>query len=164
MLKNKIKSLRSLRRIIALLQKKGRKIVFTNGCFDILHLGHAQYLQAAKALGDILVVGVNSDSSVKIIKGHSRPIVGQNERISLIAALESVDFAVLFNEDTPARLIQALRPDVLVKGADWKKNDIVGASFVDSYGGKVATIKLVKGLSTTSLIKKIIAASKEQQD
>ncbi|MDP2904713.1 MAG: D-glycero-beta-D-manno-heptose 1-phosphate adenylyltransferase [Candidatus Omnitrophota bacterium] len=155
MLKDKIKSLRSLRRIVFGLQKKGKKIIFTNGCFDILHLGHAQYLEGAKALGDVLVVGVNSDNSVKRIKGKSRPIVGQKERISLIAALESVDYTVLFNEDTPARLIQALRPDVLVKGADWKKNDIVGASFVKSNGGKVATVRLVNGLSTSNIIKKI---------
>jgi len=155
MLKDKIKSLGSLRRIVFGLQKKGKKIIFTNGCFDILHLGHARYLEDAKSLGDILVVGVNSDASVKRIKGKSRPIVGQKERISLIAALESVDFALLFNEDTPAAAIKTLRPDVLVKGADWKKSDIVGADFVTSRGGKVATVKLVKGLSTSKIIKKI---------
>ena len=155
MLKDKIKSLGSLRGIVFGLQKKGKKIIFTNGCFDILHLGHARYLEDARALGDILVVGVNSDASVKKIKGDSRPIVGQKERVSLIAALESVDYAVLFNEDTPAKVIKTLRPDVLVKGADWNKAGIVGACFVSSYGGRVAVIKLVKGLSTTNLINKI---------
>ena len=135
--------------------KAGRRVVFTNGVFDLLHAGHVELLEKARGLGDALIVGVNSDASVKKIKGDSRPIVGQKERVSLIAALESVDYAVLFNEDTPAKVIKTLRPDVLVKGADWNKAGIVGACFVSSYGGRVAVIKLVKGLSTTNLINKI---------
>lgn len=157
-LKDKVKPLARLARIIPTLKKQGKKVVFTNGCFDLLHFGHAKYLEEAKKKGDILVVGVNSDSSIRRIKGKGRPIVSENNRLHLIAALESVDFAVLFNEDTPLNTIKKLRPDILIKGADWKNKGIVGADFIKSYGGRVTTIKLVKGLSTTNLIK-IIAKS-----
>lgn len=160
-MKNKIKSLKALRGIIRRLKIKGKKVVFTNGCFDILHLGHAQYLEDAKGLGDILVVGVNSDASVRRIKGRGRPIVGEKERAGLVAALESTDYAVLFGEDTPLEVIKALRPDILVKGADWKKSDIVGGSFLSSYGGEVRTLKLLKGRSTTNLINKIAKKSRK---
>ena len=129
--------------------------MFTNGCFDILHSGHARYLEAAKTKGDILVVGVNSDSSIKRIKGDKRPVVNEKNRLDLIAALESVDYAVLFKEDTPLNLIKQLKPDILVKGSDWNKEDIVGRDVVSSYGGKVQTIKLIKGLSSTTLINRI---------
>jgi len=155
LLKDKIKSQDSLKKIIAGLQKKGKKIVFTNGCFDIMHYGHAKYLEDAKKHGDILVVAVNSDASVKKIKGKNRPIVNEKDRLSLIAALESVDYTCKFSEDTPLKLIQLLKPDVLIKGADWNKNNIVGADFVKSLGGKVCTIELAAGRSTTNLIKKI---------
>jgi len=131
-------------------------VVFTNGCFDILHCGHAKYLEAAKRKGDILVVAINSDASVKRIKAKTRPIVGERNRLSLVAALESVDFVIMFKEDTPLKVIKEIRPDILVKGADWTKDEIVGGNFVNSYGGKVKTIKLTKGLSTTNLIKKIV--------
>jgi D-beta-D-heptose 7-phosphate kinase/D-beta-D-heptose 1-phosphate adenosyltransferase len=151
----KIQKLGKLKEIISGLKKSGKKIVFTNGCFDLLHLGHVKYLQDARAKGDILVVGVNSDASVKKIKGEKRPIINQLDRIRVIAALESVDFAVLFKEETPIKVIKAIRPDILVKGADWSKNEIVGADFVQSYAGKVLRIKLIKGRSTTDLIKKI---------
>jgi len=151
----KVKSLAALKRIIASLKKRGKKVVFTNGCFDLLHFGHARYLEDAKKRGDILVVAVNSDSSVRKIKGSDRPIINEKFRSGLIAALASVDYVVLFSEETPLKVIKALKPDVLVKGADWNKADIVGSGLVLSYAGKVATIRLIKGLSTTNLINKI---------
>lgn len=155
LLKEKIKSLPSLKKLLLRLKRQSKKIVFTNGCFDILHYGHAKYLEAAKRKGDILVVAINSDASVKRIKGRNRPLVGEKNRLNLVAALESVDFVILFKEDTPLRMIKEVRPDILIKGADWNKNEIVGTNFVNSYGGKVLTIKLIKGLSTTNLINKI---------
>ncbi len=151
----KIKTLEDLKKIISRLKKQGKKIVFTNGCFDILHYGHVQYLEKAKDKGDILVIGLNSDSSVKRLKGSSRPIVAQKDRARILAALESVDYVVLFTEDTPLKTIQALKPDILVKGADWKKELIAGADFVLSYGGKICRIKLAKGRSTSRLLEKI---------
>ena len=156
LIKEKIIPLALLKRLILRLKKAGKRVVFTNGCFDILHYGHARYLQDAKLKGDILVVGVNSDSSIKRIKGKNRPIVGENYRMRLLAALESVDFVVLFKEDTPLRVIKILSPDILVKGADWGRKDIVGADTVRNRGGKVFSIKLTKGLSTTNLIKRIV--------
>ncbi len=121
-----------------------------------MHLGHAKYLEEARQKGDVLIVAVNSDSSVKKIKGDKRPILGQEHRMSMVAALESVDYVVVFNEDTPLNLIKKIKPDILVKGADWREKDIVGASFVKSHAGKVLTVRLVKGLSTTNIIEKII--------
>jgi len=158
-LKDKVKPLGQLIKIILKLKKQGKKIVFTNGCFDILHYGHAKYLEEAKRKGDILVVGINSDTSIRSIKGEKRPIVGEENRQNLVAALESVDFVVLFKENTPLATIRKICPDILIKGADWKKKGIVGADFVKSYGGKVSTIELVQGLSTTNLIKIIAKAS-----
>jgi len=155
MLKDKIKSLKSLKKETLKLKKKGKTIVFTNGCFDLLHYGHAKYLQDAKNKGDILIVGVNSDSSVKKIKGNTRPIVKERDRLRLVAALESVDFVLKFSQDTPLIAIKEIQPDILVKGADWNKEKIVGSDFVLNHGGKVLTIKLCKGLSTTNLINKI---------
>ncbi|MCX5700118.1 MAG: D-glycero-beta-D-manno-heptose 1-phosphate adenylyltransferase [Candidatus Omnitrophica bacterium] len=155
---SKIKSLEALSKQIDKLKKAGKVVVFTNGCFDILHYGHAKYLQDAKNKGDCLVVAVNSDSSVKRIKGNFRPIVSQKNRLGLLAALSSVDYLILFNEDNPLRLIRRIKPDILIKGADWNKANIVGSDFVKGYGGRVLTIKLVKGLSTTSLINKIVKA------
>ena len=154
-LRDKIKNLNSLKKIVSRLKKQGRKLVFTNGCFDILHYGHAKYLEDAKRKGDILIVGVNSDQSVRRIKGNKRPIVNESDRISLIAALESVDYAVLFNQDTPIKVIETLKPNILVKGADWKKGNIIGENIVSKSGGKVVRIKLVAGRSTSSIIKKI---------
>lgn len=155
MLKEKVKGLNALKKIILKLKEKGKDIVFTNGCFDLLHYGHVKYLEEAKRRGDILVVAINSDASVRKIKGNKRPIVKQKDRLSLIAALESVDYVVLFNEETPLKAIKELKPDILVKGADWDKKQIVGSDIVLSYGGRVSTIKLIKGRSTTNLIKKI---------
>jgi D-beta-D-heptose 7-phosphate kinase/D-beta-D-heptose 1-phosphate adenosyltransferase len=155
MLKQKIKHLDSLKKIVSQLKRKGKRIVFANGCFDILHYGHVKYLEDAKRTGDILIVGVNSDSSVRRIKGDKRPIVKEADRVSLVAALESVDYAVLFNEGTPIKVIESLKPDVLIKGADWGKANIVGARLVLGLGGKVIRIKLIEGRSTTKLINKI---------
>jgi D-beta-D-heptose 7-phosphate kinase/D-beta-D-heptose 1-phosphate adenosyltransferase len=160
MMEAKIKNIVQLQRIITKLKTRGKKIVFTNGCFDILHFGHAKYLEEAKRKGDILIVGVNSDSSVRKIKGNRRPIINEVYRAGLIAALESVDFVVIFKEETPFRVIKTLKPDCLVKGADWDKRDIVGRDFVLKGGGKVYTVKLVKGFSTTDLIKRALKRSK----
>jgi len=152
---SKIKSRKALKNIISRLQYQGKKIVFTNGCFDILHYGHAKYLEDAKGKGDILIVAVNSDASVRKLKGDSRPIVSQIDRAKVIAALESVDFVTIFDEDTPFEVIKLLKPNVLVKGADWNKGDIVGADIVLKQGGKVYAIKLAPGRSTTKIIEKI---------
>lgn len=131
------------------------RLVFTNGCFDLLHPGHVHYLQAARARGDALVVGVNTDTSVRRLKGPSRPLVPQDDRALVLAALESVDAVVLFGEDTPARLIEALLPDVLVKGGDYAVDEIVGGEAVRAAGGTVEVIPFVGGYSTTSLVERI---------
>ncbi|MDH7499548.1 MAG: D-glycero-beta-D-manno-heptose 1-phosphate adenylyltransferase [candidate division NC10 bacterium] len=134
------------------LRQKGKKVVFTNGCFDLLHVGHVRYLQAAKKLGDVLVVALNSDRSVKAIKGARRPILPQGERAEIVAALASVDFVTIFEEEDPARLISLLRPEVLVKGADWPADQIVGKEQVEARGGRVLTLPLVAGASSSSII------------
>ncbi|MCB0391133.1 MAG: D-glycero-beta-D-manno-heptose 1-phosphate adenylyltransferase [Bdellovibrionales bacterium] len=134
--------------------RAGKKVVFTNGCFDILHIGHVRYLQEAKSLGDILVVAVNMDASVKKLKGPSRPIQNENDRAEILAALECVDIVTLFAEETPYEIIKKLRPDVLVKGGDWPIEQIVGHDIVQSYGGKVLSLNFVEGHSTTQIIKK----------
>jgi len=141
-------------------QTQGKRIVFTNGCFDLMHIGHTRYLQAAKDLGDLLVVGVNSDASVKILnKAPDRPIVSDAQRAEVIAALGCVDYVILFNEPDPHSLIAALQPDVLVKGGDWAVERIVGREIVEARGGLVKTIPLVPDISTTSLIQRIRAQS-----
>ncbi len=134
---------------------EGRKVVFTNGCFDILHRGHATYLAQARELGDLLVVGLNTDASVQRLKGPSRPINNQYDRAFLLASLACVDFVILFDEDTPEQLIHTVRPDVLVKGGDYTIDTIVGADFVLQNGGTVTTIPFVDGYSTTSTLNKI---------
>jgi D-beta-D-heptose 7-phosphate kinase/D-beta-D-heptose 1-phosphate adenosyltransferase len=154
-LEKKIRPLNQLKRITASLKKSGKKIVFTNGCFDLLHYGHVKYLEGAKNKGDALIVAVNSDGSVKKLKGKNRPLVSGKYRQRVLAALECVDFVVLFNEETPLKTIIALKPDVLVKGGDWKQKDIVGSDFVKSCGGKVFSIGFVKGFSSSALIRKI---------
>ncbi len=136
-------------------RKNGRRIVFTNGCFDILHPGHVSYLSAAKRLGDILVIGLNDDDSVKRLKGAGRPLNELDSRACMLAALKPVDLVVPFPEDTPLELIEALKPDVLVKGGDYELDNIVGAKEVMSWGGHVTTIPFVAGHSTTSLINRI---------
>ena len=136
-------------------RKSGKKVVFTNGCFDILHAGHVRYLAAAGAEGDLLVVGMNSDASVRLIKGDKRPIVHQNHRAEVLASLGCVDYVVLYDAPQPLELIQALKPDVLVKGADWTPETIVGSDFVKSNGGGVVRISLVPEISTSRIIEKI---------
>ncbi|MCM8800807.1 MAG: D-glycero-beta-D-manno-heptose 1-phosphate adenylyltransferase [Candidatus Omnitrophica bacterium] len=163
MIEQKIKNLKELRKIILDLKNKGKKIVFTNGCFDLLHYGHVKYLEEAKKKGDILVVAINSDNSVRRIKGKNRPVINEKNRLMTVAGLESVDYVILFKEETPLKVITALKPNILIKGADWDKNRIVGRDFVLSYGGKVETVRLVKGLSTTNLIKKIAKRFQENK-
>lgn len=133
----------------------GRVVVFTNGCFDILHRGHTQYLAEARALGDVLVVGVNTDRSVRALKGETRPVVSEDDRAHVLAALASVDFVTLFDEDTPLELIKAVAPDVLVKGAGYERDTIVGADFVEEQGGRVAVIEELEGRSTRKIIARI---------
>jgi D-beta-D-heptose 7-phosphate kinase/D-beta-D-heptose 1-phosphate adenosyltransferase len=141
----------------AIRTKSGKtpKVVFTNGCFDILHVGHIRYLQEAKSLGDVLVVGLNTDASVQVLKGPDRPVQNENARAEIMAALACVDFVTLFGEETPELLIREVQPDVLVKGGDWSIDKIAGASFVQSYGGEVKSLQFADGFSTTSIIDKI---------
>lgn len=134
---------------------EGKRVVFTNGCFDILHRGHVEYLQSAAALGDVLIIGLNNDASVRRIKTADRPIVHEEDRAFLLAALEIVDYVTLFSEDTPLGLIETLLPDVLVKGGDYTRDTIVGADAVEAAGGKVAVIPLTPGRSTTGIVERI---------
>ncbi len=151
----KIVSRKTLELICEKARTNNQKIVFTNGCFDLLHVGHVRYLKEAKSLGDILVVGVNTDSSVKIIKGPRRPILAENHRAEIIACLYFVDYVSLFSEPDPLNLIKAVRPNVLVKGSDWAEEKIVGADFVRGYGGKIVRIDLSPGVSTSNIIRTI---------
>ena len=137
------------------LKKKRRKIVFTNGVFDILHRGHVEYLTKAKSFGDVLIVGLNSDASVRRLKGKGRPLQKQADRAAILLALESVDYIVVFGEDRPDKLIEQVRPDVLVKGADYKLLEIAGAEFVRSYGGSVKRVRLTKGRSTSAILRRL---------
>ena len=154
----KIKSPNQLKKILGVLKRQGQKIVFTNGCFDILHVGHIRYLSRARKLGDILVVGLNTDRSVRAIKGEKRPIVCENERAEVLSALKAVDYVVLFDEPDPLALIKALKPSILVKGADWPEDKIIGGDVIKRSGGRVVRIPLVPGSSSTNLIEKIIKA------
>jgi D-beta-D-heptose 7-phosphate kinase/D-beta-D-heptose 1-phosphate adenosyltransferase len=137
------------------LKRAGKKVVFTNGCFDIIHRGHVDYLTKARALGDALIVGVNSDASVRRLKGPTRPVVQEDDRAFVLAGLASVDYACIFDEDTPFDLIKAVVPDILVKGGDWAIENVVGRDIVEAAGGSVQTIAFVEGRSTTNIIKKI---------
>jgi len=141
--------------VAAAKRQQGKKIVFTNGCFDLFHYGHLTLLNESRRFGDILIVGINNDSSVKRLKGNPRPLVSQNDRVAVLCALECVDYIVLFGEDTPLELIKTLRPDVIVKGSDYHPDNVVGKDFVESYGGKVEIVPIVEGLSTSQLIDKI---------
>ena len=155
-MRNKVKPDADLKKILAERRAKGQKIVFTNGCFDLIHIGHTRYLQAACDLGDLLVVGVNSDASLRgLSKGAGRPIVPDAQRAEVLAALACVDYVVLFDEPDPGRLIADLQPDILVKGGDWAPDQIIGREIVEARGGTVRTIPLVQGVSTTALVKKI---------
>lgn len=143
------------------LKKEKKKVVFTNGCFDIIHAGHVDYLNKSKELGDILIVAMNSDSSTRNIKGETRPIVPQHERAFVLANLKAVDYVTIFDEDTPFETLKKLVPDILVKGADWSKENIVGKDIVESAGGKVETIEFVNFQSTTNIIKIVLDRFKE---
>jgi len=154
-MKSKIQNSKRLAATLRRLRSKGKRIVFTNGCFDIIHAGHVDYLSKARRMGDVLVVGLNSDSSVKKIKGAGRPINREADRAKVLSALYFVDYVTLFKETTPERLIRELKPDILVKGGDWKIKDIVGSDFVRERGGKVRRVPFIKGYSTTSLIEKL---------
>lgn len=136
-------------------EKTKEKVVFTNGCFDILHRGHIEYLKKAKAMGDVLIVGLNSDRSVKRLKGDHRPVNSEEDRAIMLLALKSVDEVIIFEEDTPLRLIKEIRPNVLVKGGDWTVDQIVGADVLKSYGGEIYSLPFIDGYSTTSFIEKI---------
>ena len=151
----KIKSLPEAQRLVQEWKQNGEKIVFTNGCFDIIHLGHIDYLEKSRNLGDRMIVGLNTDDSVSRIKGDSRPIVNESSRGRVMAAFEFVDAVVFFNEDTPYDLINNIKPDILVKGSDYLTENIVGADIVIENGGKVETIDLVDGFSTSGIIEKI---------
>ena len=141
---------------------QNKKVVFTNGCFDVLHLGHVTYLAEARAMGDLLVVGLNSDASVRRLKGPSRPINDEHARAMVLASLQCVDYVIIFDEDTPLELIKAVKPNVLVKGGDYTIDTIVGASFVQQHGGIVRTIPLVEGYSTTDTVQKLNDQPTEQ--
>ena len=152
---DKIKTVDQIAAIAAEAKKNGRSVVFTNGCFDLLHRGHVHILRQAKAAGDILIVGMNSDRSVKSIKGSPRPILPESDRVELIAAMEMVDYIVLFDEPDPYQLIAAIKPHVLAKGGDWSADKIVGSDIVERNGGRVAVIPYLKGFSTTEIIERI---------
>ena len=155
-MKNKIKTKEELHRIVEELKKRGKRIVFTNGCFDLLHLGHIRYLEEARGLGDLLVVGVNSDRSVQALKGPKRPILPEEERAEILSSLGSIDYVTVFDELTPLELISSLLPHVLVKGGDWTKENIVGKEVVERAGGEVVLLPFVEGSSTSSLIETIL--------
>lgn len=157
----KIRTHEELRQILLEEKSNGRKVVFTNGCFDLLHVGHVKYLQKARALGDLLVLGLNSDASIRRLKGAKRPLIGQEERAHILAALDCIDYLVIFDEDTPLELIAQLRPDILVKGGDYLVAEVVGKEIVEGYGGRVEMISFVDGKSTTNIIDKILSQYRE---
>ena len=156
--REKIKERGELAALLRALQEGGERVVFTNGCFDLLHPGHVRYLERARALGDILVVAVNSDDSVLRLKGSGRPILSDSHRCEIVGSLHSVDYVTVFSEDTPLQIIEQLRPDVLVKGSDWPIDQIVGRATVEARGGRVVAIDFEEGFSTTSIINRIRGA------
>ncbi|WP_177160347.1 D-glycero-beta-D-manno-heptose 1-phosphate adenylyltransferase [uncultured Fusobacterium sp.] len=143
------------KQLVEILKSQNKKVVFTNGCFDILHVGHLRYLNEAKKQGDVLIIGVNSDASVKRLKGESRPINNQFDRAEMLSGLKAVDYTVIFEEDTPEELIATLKPSIHVKGGDYKKEDLPETKIVESYGGEVRILSFVEGKSTTNIVKKI---------
>jgi rfaE bifunctional protein nucleotidyltransferase chain/domain len=153
MLQDKILTCSRLQGVLK--ESEAKNVVFTNGCFDILHAGHVLYLEEARALGDILIVGLNSDASVKRLKGSSRPINPERERAMVLAALEAVSYVCIFEDDTPYNLIQSINPDILVKGGDWQTQDIVGSDIVLAKGGQVRSLSFTEGLSSSNVIAKI---------
>ena len=156
----KQRSLEQLVNELAYHRACGKKIVFTNGCFDLIHLGHVKYFRFAKAQGDLLVVAVNTDSSIRRLKGSKRPIINEHDRVNVLEELESIDYLVRFDEDTPLSLIRQVQPDVLVKGADYKKEEVVGWDVVEANGGRIALAPLIDGRSTSTVIQRILEAYK----
>lgn len=154
-MKKNIISRKNIPALVKRLKRRGKKIVFTNGVFDIIHRGHVEYLAKAKSFGDVLIIGLNSDVSVRRLKGKSRPVQPQTDRAVILLALRSVDYVVFFGEDRPDRLIESVKPDVLVKGADYRLSEIAGASFVKSYGGQVKRVKLTPGRATRKILKRL---------
>jgi D-beta-D-heptose 7-phosphate kinase/D-beta-D-heptose 1-phosphate adenosyltransferase len=152
----KVQPLEELQPLIKALRAEGRAVVFTNGCFDLLHAGHVKYLQQARRLGDLLVLGLNSDDSIRRLKGPKRPLIGEEERSQILAALDCIDYVVVFDEDTPLELITALKPDILVKGGDYTAEGVVGRDLVEGYGGRVELISFVDGKSTTNIIEDVL--------
>jgi len=152
---NKILERNALKDKLEELRKKGKKIAFTNGCFDILHVGHVRYLREAKKTADVLVLALNSDSSVRSLKGEKRPLMNEKERAEILAALEFIDFVTIFPELTPLELINYLKPDILIKGGDWPEEKVVGREEIKKWGGRVAIIPEVEGKSTTNIVEKI---------
>ena len=154
-MRDKIKDLHELEKTIGFLKKKGKTIVFTNGCYDLIHIGHLKCFEEGKKLGDVLIVALNSDRSIRSIKGPPRPIIPEGERAEIVSSLEYVDYVTIFDQDDPLDVITSIKPDILVKGGDWNLDTIVGREVVESYGGKVFALPLVKGVSTTQIIKTI---------
>ena len=152
----KILELTDLVQELNILRRSGKKLVFTNGCFDILHVGHVRYLAAARSEGDVLVVGLNSDHSTRTIKDQNRPIVSQDQRAEVLSGLGCVDYITIFDEPDPLKLITTLKPDVLVKGADWQEQDIIGADVVKAGGGKVVRVAVIPDVSTSRIIERIV--------
>ena len=161
-MKEKIKTREELQRLIHTLKKNGKRIVFTNGCFDILHVGHVRYLEQAKSLGDVLVVGINSDRSVRGLKGPRRPILPVEERGEILSGLGCTDYVTVFDEPTPFELVSLLQPDVLVKGGDWTPEQVVGREVVEGSGGRVVILPFVEGSSTTNIIDVILEKYEER--
>ena len=159
--KRKIKNIKELKNIVEGLKKQNKKIVTTNGVFDILHIGHIRYLKEAKKLGNVLIVAINSDSSVKKIKGPKRPLNNENDRAEALAALECVNFVTIFNEENPIKILEKIKPDIHVKGGDYKIDQIIEKNVVEKNHGKIALIPEVKGYSTTDLIKRIAGLYKD---
>jgi rfaE bifunctional protein nucleotidyltransferase chain/domain len=153
-----------LKKIVDLAKSTDKKVVFTNGCFDIIHGGHIEFLEKAKALGDILILGLNSDESVRGIKGEGRPIKTQDERANILSALKYVNYITIFDEATPENLIREIRPDILVKGNDYKVDDVVGKEIVEGYGARVELIPIVKGLSTTNTVEQILQKHRPESE
>jgi D-beta-D-heptose 7-phosphate kinase/D-beta-D-heptose 1-phosphate adenosyltransferase len=153
--KGKMLKIDQLLTILSKHRREGKKIVFTNGCFDLFHTGHLELLRQAKELGDVLIVGVNSQDSVRRIKGDGRPFIPESERANIVAAIDYVDYVVVFSEDTPLELVRLIKPDVLVKGGDYSPEEVVGRDLVEGYGGRVSIVPLVEGVSTSLLIDKI---------
>lgn len=159
---SKLKTVSELVQLTAAHRRDGHRVVFTNGCFDLLHIGHTRYLQAARSLGDLLIVAINSDASVTALKGPERPLVPQDERAEVLAALACVDYVTIFDAPDPGEVIAALQPDVLVKGGDWPIEKIVGREVVQARGGRVVSIPLVPGASTTGLVRRILDRATEK--